>query len=303
MDTQEFLSQLHELLINFESKIQIQDVRKKVLALVPVLDRVRDIGKSLVPKGLQMSARDRLLAYFRRYPQTILNEKELSLVAGIGEWARRVRELRVQFGWPIISGVTASEMAQNDEVIDDIPSLNQMGPNDYLLLEDRQDRDAAFRWNIANHIRRESLSMKEKILKYLRENVGKIVTGEELRYVANGSEWARRVRELRTEEGWPIASKMTGRPDLPIGAYVLEMDRQSPLPDRRIPDSIRRQVLMRDKYTCRKCGWNQDLWNPSDPRFLEIHHIKPHAEGGGSSIDNLEACCNVCHDQIHSVDS
>ncbi len=249
-----------------------------------------------------MTERDRLLSYFRRYPQTVLNEKELSLVAGIGEWARRVRELRVQFGWPIISGVTASEIAHNDEAIEDIPSLNQMGPNDYLLLEDKQDRDAAFRWNIANHIRRESYSMKEKILKYLRKNVGKIVTGEELRYVANGSEWARRVRELRTEEGWPIASKMTGRPKLPVGAYVLEMDRQSPLADRRIPDPIRRQVLMRDKYTCQKCGWNHDLWNPSDPRFLEIHHIKPHAEGGDSSIDNLEACCNVCHDQIHSVD-
>lgn len=297
-----FLQELYNLLKDFERQAELGDIRKKVLALVPVLERVRDIGKSLVPKGLEMSARDRLLVYFRHYPATVLNEKELALVAGISEWARRLRELRVQFGWPIISGLTASDMASYGEFFDDTSTAQDMGPNDYMLLEDKQDRDAAFRWNLANQIRRKKLSMKNKILKYLRKNVGKTVTGEELRYVANGSEWARRVRELRTEEGWPIATKMTGRPDLPVGTYVLEMDRQSPLPDRRISDAVRRHVLMRDNYTCGECGWHHGLWNSSDPRFLEIHHIKPHAQGGESSPANLVTYCNVCHDSVHRLD-
>ncbi len=40
--------------------------------------------------------------------------------------------------------------------------------------------------------------------------------------------------------------------------------------------------------------WNHELWNPSDPRFLEIHHIKPHEEGGDYSAGNLATYCNVC---------
>ncbi|MCF7928543.1 MAG: HNH endonuclease [Spirochaetales bacterium] len=57
--------------------------------------------------------------------------------------------------------------------------------------------------------------------------------------------------------------------------------------------------MLRDGYTCTRCGWNYSRWNPSDPRFLEIHHIKPHREGGASTPENLVTLCNVCHDEIH----
>lgn len=43
------------------------------------------------------------------------------------------------------------------------------------------------------------------ILQHLRERVGVAVTGAELREVSGIQEWARRVRELRTEEGYRIA--------------------------------------------------------------------------------------------------
>ncbi len=109
--------------------------------------------------------------------------------------------------------------------------------------------DAAHRWRIANEIRKKKLGVRDKILEYMRRNVGKHITGEELRYIANDrSEWARRVRELRTEFGWPITTKSTGRPDLPVGVYALEQDRQSPPHDRKIPDSVRREVLRRDVH-------------------------------------------------------
>lgn len=144
-----------------------------------------------------------------------------------------------------------------------------------------QDRDAAHRWFLANEIRKENLAVRDKILKYFLKNVGKQISGEELRYVAKDrSEWARRVRELRTEFGWPIVTKNTGRPDLNIGIYVLEADRQSPEHDRHIPDTVKRGVLRRDRYKCRKCGWTHDEWNRSDPRHLELHHVKPHVDGG-----------------------
>ena len=81
---------------------------------------------------------------------------------------------------------------------------------------------------------------------------------------------ARRVRELRTEFGWPVATKLTGRPDLGIGIYILQADRQGPEHDRHIPDDLRGKVLRRDEYKCCECGWSHDEWNPSDPWFLEL---------------------------------
>ena len=43
----------------------------------------------------------------------MIDGDELMVVSGIGEWAHRVRELRVQFGWWIYSGVTLQEMAED----------------------------------------------------------------------------------------------------------------------------------------------------------------------------------------------
>jgi hypothetical protein len=177
---------------------------------------------------------------------------------------------------------------------------NNVNPDDYILIDVSQDRESAYRWHIANQIRRGSGGSQEKIIKYLRANVGKEISGEELSYVAKSSEWARRVRELRTEEGWPISTRMSGNPALPVGVYVLEVDRQTPPHDRHIPEALRREILRRDAYACQKCGWTHDLWNPSDPRFLELHHKIHHAKGGSSDSDNLITYCNVCHDDLHT---
>jgi hypothetical protein len=291
---------LLELIINFERELRTPDLRSRVIALIPAYHLLRDLGSSLIPKQDAPSARDRILFYLRKYPRTVIEGDELMVVAGIQDWPRRLRELRVEFGWSILSGVTAKEMHFEGEFhLENIDATN-LGPDDYIFFEAEQDRDAAHRWHMANEIRRKKLSVQEKILEFLRANVGQPVTGEELRYVAKDrTEWARRVRELRTELGWPIATKSTGRPDLPVGNYVLERDRQSPAHDRKIPDPVRRSVLRRDKYGCKKCGWHQELWNRGDPRHLELHHKKHHVHGGENVADNLLTICNVCHDDMH----
>jgi hypothetical protein len=296
------LEKLTELLFLFEENSSEENIRGRVQALIPAFDTLRDLGKSLVPDGLSLSARDRILAYFLAYPHTVLNEKEIALVAGISEWARRVRELRVQFGWKIVSGITLSQLVTEGELERSSINCNDIGPNDYMLIDPEQDRDAAHRWHMANDIRRGTGGGKEKILAYLRANVGKVVTGEELYYVAQSSEWARRARELRTEDGWPVSTKMSGNPELAVGEYILEVDRQNPSHDRHIPEGIRRSVMQRDHYTCRKCGWNYALWNKTDPRFLEIHHIIHHAKGGVNLPQNLITYCNICHDNNHKLD-
>ncbi len=292
--------ELVELLTNFETQLKGRNLRKKVVALIPAYRTLRNLGSSLIPPTSAASARERILHYFRKYPHCLIEGEELMVVAGISEWARRVRELRVEHGWMIISGVTAKEMAAEEEFTDEGYSLSELKPDHYVLMSTEQDRDAAYRWNVANDIRKSNLAVRDKILKFFRENVGQPIFGEELRYVAKDkTEWARRIRELRTEYGWPVQSNASGRPDLPVGVYVLEQDRQSPEHDRTIPDSVRRKVLQRDKYTCFHCGWNHDQWNRSDPRHLELHHEKHHARGGENTEKNLVTLCTVCHDDVH----
>jgi hypothetical protein len=300
MEPEEIRQQLQQLIVDFEAELQAEDLREKVLALIPCFHHLRDLGKSLIPAAVARSARDRILHYFLKYPLVIIGGDELLVVSGIQEYARRVRELKVQFGWSIVSGVTARQMAEEHEFPLSEIDVTSMGPSDYILLSKHQDRDAAHRWHLANEIRRENISVRDKILKYLRHNVGQKVTGEELKYLAGDrSEWARRVRELRTEYGWPVVTQNTGRPDLEVGVYLLEADRQSPEHDRHIPDPVKSKVLRRDEYHCTVCRWSHDEWNRSDPRHLELHHQQAHVKGGENTESNLVTVCTVCHDDIH----
>jgi len=236
----------------------------------------------------------------------VIDGDELMVVSGIGEWARRVRELRVQFGWWIYSGYTFADIADDAAEVgarDEVASVDQIQirPDQYVLMRTEQDRDAAHRWNVLNEIRRKRASVTDKILEYFRRNVGKQITGEELKYLAKDrKEWARRVRELRTEAGWPIITRYSGRSDLAVGVYLLEEDRQAEEHDRNIPDAVRVAVLQRDNFSCVQCGWNRTMLSRDDPRkFLELHHKKQHVHKGENTEENLEALCNVHHDEVH----
>jgi hypothetical protein len=300
---EEIRTQLVDLLVNFKEQLKKSDLRKKVLSLIPAFHLIRDLGCSLMAHEKVTAARDRIRDYFLKYPRLVIHGDELMVISGIQDWPRRIRELRKEHGWAIASGVTINEMTAEEEIDSSDFKVASLKPEEYILLSASEDRDAAHRWHVANDIRRKKMSIQDKIREYLVKNVGREITGEELRYVANDkTEWARRVRELRTEHGWPIITRNTGRPDLPIGVYLLEQARQSPAHDRNIPDPVRRAVLVRDHYKCRKCGWTHDQWNPSDPRHLELHHIKRHVRGGENTAENLLTLCVVCHDEAHRTE-
>jgi hypothetical protein len=303
---------LVDLLTNFAAELKKSDLRAKVIALIPAFHKLRDLGSSLIPKNEASSARERIIAYFKRYPRTVINGDELMVVSGIAEWARRVRELRVQFGWSIYSGVTFHDMAEAASAVEDAEETASLKaalgidpakikPDQYVLMREEQDRHAAYRWNALNEVRRKKVSVTDKIIEYFRQNVGEEITGEELKYLAKDKkEWARRVRELRTEQGWPIVTKNSGREDLAIGVYVLEEDRQTYEHDRAIPDPVRVAVLQRDSFKCVRCGWNRSLLSPDDPRkMLELHHVRHHKDKGENTVDNLVTLCNVHHDEEH----
>lgn len=302
-DPESIRKELQQLIFDFETQLKKGELRPKVLFLAEALRKFRLLGISLSGSETDSmdSARKRILRYFLRYPLTVISGDELRIISGIQEYARRVRELRVQYGWPIASGLTISEMSSEGEFSVKKLGAENIKPSEYILISSVQDIDAASRWKVANSIRRSKDSVRNKILCYLKHHVGKPVTGEELRYVATDkTEWARRVRELRTEFGWPIVTKKTGDPNLPIGTYLLESLRQSPAHDRKIPDSVRGQVLRRDRYRCVKCGWDKTIWDKSDPRHLELHHVIEHVKGGKNIEDNLITLCTVCHDGVHS---
>jgi hypothetical protein len=175
-------------------------------------------------------------------------------------------------------------------------------PTQYMLIRAEPDKTAAHRWILANRIRKETgIGARDRILKFLQANVGQIVTTEEIIYVGKASESPSRARELRTEEGYALATRFTGRPDLKPGEYVLESEERTAEPhDRHIPQKVAEEVFARDENACRICGWNRSEWSRQDPRFLELHHFEHHRSGGTNTVANLLVLCNRCHDDVHA---
>jgi hypothetical protein len=61
----------------------------------------------------------------------------------------------------------------------------------------------------------------------------------------------------------------------------------------RISSKLRKAVLKRDNKTCCKCGRQKPL---------ELHHIKPVADGGPDEVSNLITLCSACHDEWELVE-
>jgi hypothetical protein len=215
------------LLAELPRRLESGTVGEQVCELVNVHHHLRDLGASIgasLAPGNSGSGRARLIAYLRAQVGQIVHTDELMIVAGIGDYPRRIRELRADHGWPIISGLAVKDMRDEAAAYrgerSSLPS--SMAPEEYLLIEDNQDKDAIRRWELAGSIRSEKASVKERVLHYLLESVGKRATAEELRYVAgNESSWPAAVRELR-EEGWQIQSNQFGFDHLPPGIYILQ---------------------------------------------------------------------------------
>jgi len=294
-DVQRLISEVDQRLHALSADVDRLTLREKVLRLVDLQFKSRCLGVSVVASdGLsETAAMDRIRVYLQRYVGIVIDGAELDVVSGISEYARRIRQLRVEQGYRILTGASPDRESGVDLKVDQ-----------YLLTSAIVDPDAARRWHVANRIRRSPGGSKSKILAYLQENVGKVVTTEELSYVSGSkSEFGRRTRELRTEDGFAIATKTTGRPDLGIGEYVLlTANRVAEPHDRHIPADVQRQVYERDDNRCQNagCNWSIEQWSTTDARILELHHIQSHASGGANSVQNLVVLCSKCHDDIHA---
>ena len=141
------------------------------------------------------------------------------------------------------------------------------------------------------------MSARDRIRSFLEANVGKVVATHEISAVAGVSEYARRLRELRDEEGMQIKSHID-RHDLKPGEYVLETLDRLPVTERGMSPQLRNEILERNGYTCQLCGagpGDPDPFNPSRKVRLHIDHIKPISQGGTEDKENLRVLCSACN--------
>ena len=141
------------------------------------------------------------------------------------------------------------------------------------------------------------MGARDKIREYFIANVGKVLNTQKIRKVAGISEYARRIRELRDEEGFQIKSHVD-RADLKPGQYILETLEQKPVISRTISPQLRNEILERNGFTCQLCGagaGDTDPFNPNRKVRLHIDHIVPISQGGTDDKDNLRFLCSACN--------
>ena len=156
------------------------------------------------------SAEQRLLRYMRKHLHEAIPGEALHGVAAIHEWARWLRQLRVEQGWPIESGINRSDL----------------GADEYRLIADAPDAALAKRWRTAKEMRGLPGSGKARLLKYLTAISPEAADQEQLSYVAKITSWQRRIKELE-EEGWDVRSNID-EPNLAPGTYRMASVVQGP---------------------------------------------------------------------------
>lgn len=224
----------------------------------PVLAEIEAVRREKFgprPRGAAgAGAKARILGHFKENVGKELYGEELAAVSGIQEWARRVRELRVEDGYDI----------------------RETGQSSYVLVSDDPNTERADQWRLANSIRSGGGSARDRIAELLEATVGGTVTRDQVDYVGKIKEGSRRLRELRDEHGWPIETYIDD-PALRPSEYRLlstdPADRREPS-QRLYPDSLRQEVFERDHYTCQVCGRDRGKAEAAgDTRFyLELHH-------------------------------
>jgi hypothetical protein len=145
---------------------------------------------------------------------------------------------------------------------------------------------------------------KKLILEFFLQNIGKVLESRQIQAASGGaSEWARRVRELRNEDGYQILTH-NDRVDLKQNQYLMETAKRIPAFARNISKETRAWVLERNGYTCQTCGLaagDSDPYDPSRTVRLTMGHIIDKSKGGDDSPQNLRAICTNCNEGLQNT--
>lgn len=144
-------------------------------------------------------------------------------------------------------------------------------------------------------------SAKDRIKAFFRANVGQVVTAAQLQEAARPvSEWARRVRELRDDEGWPIITNNDSAVLKP-GEYLLTgepPERSNAFFQRSgLSQRLRAEVLIRDGYTCRMCGAGAGEIDPETGRKVRLHikRVSDEIPADADGRSNFGTLCSTCN--------
>jgi hypothetical protein len=145
---------------------------------------------------------------------------------------------------------------------------------------------------------------KQLILEYFLANIGKVLESRDIAKASGGAtEWARRVRELRNEEGYQILShKDSAR--LKPNQYLMKTAKRLPAFKRDISKETKARVLERNGYTCQMCGLaagDPDPFNENRTIRLTMGHIIDKSKGGDDSYQNLRAVCTNCNEGLQNT--
>lgn len=130
------------------------------------------------------------------------------------------------------------------------------------------------------------------------DNIGRVLDSEVLSQVGGKSEWARRVWELRGQEGYEILTHKD-RSDLKPGQYLLlSAEKRENASDRGISKETRAYVIDRDGNTCQMCSVAAGETHPFDgrPARMQLGHVIDKSKGGSDEADNLRLLCSVCNE-------
>lgn len=145
---------------------------------------------------------------------------------------------------------------------------------------------------------------KQLILEFFLNNVGKVLESRQIQVASGGaSEWARRVRELRNEDGYQILTHKD-RIDLKPNQYLMENIKRIPAFTRNISKETRAWVLERNGYTCQMCGvaaGDPDPFHTGRTIRLTMGHILDKSKGGDDTPQNLRAICSNCNEGLQNT--
>lgn len=168
------------------------------------------------------------------------------------------------------------------------------------------------------------LAYKKRVMLWFQQNLGNVVTSEELAIIpgADGkpiSHNIRRVFELRDEDGFEIANHKNNQKtglNLRVDEWVLLKKDADPLKirSRGVNKRIMVEVFERDLYTCQSCGRTPEDDDPfCSGRKIKLHvgHKLAHKriseelnESNKKKLtkDDFVTLCNVCNEGFKNKD-
>jgi 5-methylcytosine-specific restriction endonuclease McrA len=144
-------------------------------------------------------------------------------------------------------------------------------------------------------------SGKGRIREYLRDRIGEPVKSDRVARVSGISQYARRIRELRNEEGFVIDSTRT-RAELGQNDYFVVEIRD--VEEKTRIDAQTRYEQLQRRETCEICGRGVD--HP-EVKYMEVDHIESFVDfedpDAVNDPENLRTLCNECHHGKSAADN